>query len=457
MASPSLAPGVLAWLQVAMRRALAVLFLAVFCAPAQILTPEARMLVRIRARVREALDRLPDCTCIETVDRSWKPAGKKLAPVDRVVLQILFSGGKELFAAPGGTRWETDPFAFLASGMMANGLFALDLKNVFLNNISDIRYHGGESPAGSLQARYDFSISRTLSGATVTQRGASGGVALRGSFWADPETYDVRRLEFHAEEIPPELFYADISTAIDYSRVRIGESDVLLPRSADLHTTAVDGEEKRDQVEFTHCQGFRTESTVHFGADAAATAAALAAAPAAGRAAAPSPPPNEGVLPPGLRVTVALHDPLGDQAPVGSLLTGKVAAAVVQKGKVLVPEGALAKGRIRRLERYSDAGDYFILALEFVQVETPSGRLRFYAEMQDVDRLPGVETMLITTNVKRGEMRWPDGARMNWSRTDRVRIWTQEVPGVGTFFVRGSHLSLPPGFKTVWKTLPYPP
>jgi hypothetical protein len=41
---------------------------------------------------------------------------------------------------------------------------------------------------------------------------------------------------------------------------------------------------------------------------------------------------------------------------------------------------------------------------------------------------------------------------MKWSKTDRVRIFTQEVPGVGTFFVRGSHFSLPPGFQTVWKT-----
>jgi hypothetical protein len=38
------------------------------------------------------------------------------------------------------------------------------------------------------------------------------------------------------------------------------------------------------------------------------------------------------------------------------------------------------------------------------------------------------------------------------SKIDHVRVWTQEVPGVGTFFVRGAHFSLPPGFKAVWKT-----
>ena len=59
--------------------------------------------------------------------------------------------------------------------------------------------------------------------------------------------------------------------------------------------------------------------------------------------------------------------------------------------------------------------------------------------------------MLATTSVVRGEFQWSNTG-MKWSKTDRVRVWTQEVPGVGTFFVRGSHFSLPPGFKTVWKT-----
>jgi len=49
----------------------------------------------------------------------------------------------------------------------------------------------------------------------------------------------------------------------------------------------------------------------------------------------------------------------------------------MQKRKVLVPEGTLGQGRIRRMERYSDSGDYFIVALEFVRVKVPGGDLRF--------------------------------------------------------------------------------
>jgi hypothetical protein len=422
-----------------MRRALALLFLAVFGLPAQDLPPGVLTLSRIRARVGQSLDQLPDCACVETVDRSWKPAGKDLQPLDRVVLQILFSGGQELFAAPGDTRWEANPSALLASGMMGNGLFALGLKIIFLNNVSTITYQGDESRAGHREARYDFSVSRMAGPLAVRNAGATGVVGMRGSFWADPETYDLRRLEYHADEIPPELRYADIFTTIYYDGVRIGDKDVLLPQAADVRTTQVDGEAKWNHIEFTDCRRFQTESTLRFGA--------ADASPPAGPAAAPLQPAVEATLPPGLRITVALSAPLDDHAAVGSLIEGKVAAGVMQKSKVLVPAGALVKGRIRRLERYSDAGDYFILALEFMRIETPSANLRFYSELQDVDRPMGVDMTLAATSVERGE--YPG---MKWSKTDRVRVWTQEVPGVGTFFIRASHFSLPEGFKTVWKT-----
>lgn len=436
-----------------MRRPLSLLFLAAFSLPAQPLQPEILTLARIHDRVREAVERLPDCTCVETVARFRKSAGKDLKPVDRAVLQILFSGGKELFASPGDTRWETSPFAFLASGMMGNGLFALHLKTVFLNNQAIIRYKGDESPIGRREARYDFTISRMASGYTVEHAGASGVVAERGSFWADPVTYDLRRLEFHAEEIPPELLYADIFTAIDYGRVRIGERDVLLPRAADMRTTGVDGEENLNHIEFTHCQGFRAESTLVFGA-------ARDGAPAAGPAATPPrPAAAEGTLPPDLRIAVALNAPLDDHAAVGSLIQGKVVGSVLQREKVLIPEGALVEGRIRRLERYSDAGDYFIVALEFTRLETPGGALRFYADLLDVDRREGAEMVFSnTTRVEQGGFQSAGQrvAAVAWDNTSSQRIWTHEIPGVGTFFVRGSSFSLPPGFKTMWKTQLYP-
>jgi hypothetical protein len=427
--------------------------------PAQDLPPGVLTLSRIRAHVQQTVDQLPDCTCIENIARYHKPAGKELKPLDTVVLQILFSGNKELFASPGDTRWGANPSEFIGSGMIGNGLFALHLRAVFLNNQSVIKYHGMDSIDGRTTARYDFSISRMMSGFHITRGGASAVVGTSGSFWADPETYDLRRLEFHADDLPLELLYSEFSTAIYYERVRIGESDVLLPQEADLRAVDFDGAESRDLIEFTHCQGFRTDSTLHFGADEG---------PSAAGAAAPSLKPieAESTLPPDLRITVALTAPIDEHAAVGSLLEGKVVGSVMQKKKVLVPDGALVKGRIRRLERHADEdksiGDYFTIALEFMGVELGGQNVRFYAELQDVDSGSGVQMTLaggrteqktwISTSHELASPR----AVSEETRTSRVRIVTPTIPGVGTFFIRGSHFTLPAGFKTVWKTQLFP-
>jgi hypothetical protein len=430
-----------------MRRALALFFLAAFCLPAQDLPPGVLALSRIRERVRLAVGRLPDCTCVETVDRYWKPARREMKLTDRVVLQVLFSGDKEMFASPGDTHWDANPAAFLASGMMGSGLFALDLKVVFVNNQALIVYKGDEPLAGRSVPRYDFHSSSMMSGYTVHHLGSSATVALRGSFWADPETYDPLRMEFHAEEMPDALGYAALSTSIDYDRVLIGGNSVLLPGAADLRATGADGEAKWNHIEFTHCQAFHANSALRFGDDEVA--------PASRAAVAPAPPLEERALPPELRIVVALNAPLGDRATVGSLVEGRVASSVMQKGKVLIPDGALVKGRVRRMERYSDAGNYFIVGLEFTDIETLSARYRFYAELQDADRSEGVETRFSTARVEAG--RFSDTSPgADWSRTDRVTISIHEVPGVGTFFVHGSRFSLPQGFKTIWKTQPYP-
>jgi hypothetical protein len=90
-------------------------------------------------------------------------------------------------------------------------------------------------------------------------------VGLRGTFWVDPQTLDLVRLEEHAVDLPPNLLMLDISTSIEYARVRIGASDALLPRSAETVVTGISGSQKKNAIEFTGCREYRSESTIHFG------------------------------------------------------------------------------------------------------------------------------------------------------------------------------------------------
>jgi len=60
---------------------------------------------------------------------------------------------------------------------------------------------------------------------------------------------------------------------------------------------------------------------------------------------------------------------------------------------------------------------------------------RFYADLLRMDRLPGIRTTLKSTG--------------NY-QTQKITL--PELPGVASFFVTGTTLTIPPGFRTVWRT-----
>jgi hypothetical protein len=157
-------------------------------------------------------------------------------------------------------------------------------------------------------------------------------------------------------------------------------------------------------------------------------------------------------LPAGLVLRLALDTPLDSQKiAVGDPVTATLKAEVRHKGKVLVPEGVRVNGRVRRMERYNDPEAHCILGVEFSALELPGSRARFFAELQDVAKAPGLERMLVFTRDRRGP--YSDGRIGSWLQsTEAWRVFTPDLPGVGTFFVRGERFELPAGFETVWRT-----
>ena len=90
---------------------------------------------------------------------------------------------------------------------------------------------------------------------------------MKGSFWADPETFELLRVEIHADDIPPTLPIRDVVTRLEYARMRIGERDIMLPQSSELQMYRLDRSESLDIFDFTHCRSYHAESTIAFGAD----------------------------------------------------------------------------------------------------------------------------------------------------------------------------------------------
>jgi hypothetical protein len=78
------------------------------------------------------------------------------------------------------------------------------------------------------------------------------------------------------------------------------------------------------------------------------------------------------LFPASLTLTIGLETPLDlETAHVGDLISAKVQSAVKHKGVVIVPKGALVSGRLRRLEKYTDESPYFVVGLEFSEVDFP--------------------------------------------------------------------------------------
>ena len=214
---------------------------------------------------------------------------------------------------------------------MGTGLFAVHARTVFLSDTTIIRYHGDEEIGGHPAARYDFRVPQAWSGYQIQANGTSAIVGTKGSFWIDPTSLELIRMEVQADEIPAMLGIESSVARIDYARMRIGDSDVLLPQSAQLETVRSSGDAWRNSMEFSHCRGYRAESSIRF--DMPETSPQSVPTPA-----------RLLDLPAGLTVPIELQTAIDSTtAHVGDLLSGRVTEDVRRKGKgkTIVPKGAV--------------------------------------------------------------------------------------------------------------------
>jgi hypothetical protein len=414
----------------------------------QDLPPGVLLLSRVKNHVKGEMQRLPDISCLETVEREYQPARGKMRSLDTIRLEVLTDGKHELFASPGDRKFsEQHPMTYAGSGTLGDGIFGLYLKDILLGGSMSNEYKGEEEVGGRRLARYDYRLPLMWSGQTIQMPEGSGTVGLHGSYWADPETYDVVSLKLDAEDIPPTLPITEAVTRINYARTGVGNNLVLLlPQSADLRLVKFNGEINHNRIEFTHCRVFGAESTINFSATDSAEQAPRFAVASVDDTLRP--------LPGGLQISVKLISRISSDMSVGALIEGVVVGNVPAKGALVIAAGSPVRGRIRRLERYTDPMPHFVVALEFTEVALQQIRYRFYASLVDIESTPGVEQVLSTENsVETNPLMF--GGRI--TRQSKESLFFFDLPGVATFFFRGSKLDLPQGFRTVWKTRPLKP
>ena len=114
---------------------------------------------------------------------------------------------------------------------------------------------------------------------------------------------------------------------------------------------------------------------------------------------------------------------------MGEQIEGRVLGNVVSKGAVVVRDGAIVRGRLRGLHRSGDAPGYWVVSLELTDVDSR----RFFAELLEVQNVGGA-------------MRTVGGLG------SPMTVKIEDLPGIGSFFVKGEKFELPAGFRTVWRT-----
>jgi hypothetical protein len=241
-----------------------------------------------------------------------------------------------------------------------------------------------------------------------------------------------------AEDIPLNVPVLSSNTSVDYAHTNLGGTDFLLPQSADSLLVKFSGEESKNHIEFTHCHLFGAQSSISFGPEKGFPLFGASSVLEVSRE-----------LLPALAVAIKLSTRVTDKTTVGALIEGVVDGNVQRKGKVLIPDGSPVRGRVRRLEWNEDRGGYFVVGLEFTEIEAAGTRYRFFADLEGTDALPNLhQTLRVRPQPEKSPLR--GGADTVYISDDMLYLY--DLPGVGSFFVQARKLDIPSGLRMTWKT-----
>mgnify|MGYP003922785111 CR=1 FL=1 len=378
------------------------------------------LLERIRAQMRELLERMPDYTCVETIER-WRVGYpcRQCRWWERLRLEVAVIGGKERFAWPGAAEFESRDIAqIVPPGAIGTGDFWGFATAIFARNAASYEGPFADRLEDRAAWRYDYRVPRELSGYEVRDGRNSARVAYHGSFWVDRESLELLRLDVEAEGLPaPPLEITGVRTAIRYGRSMIGGQRVLLPAASELTLETMGGRQSQNRISFTGCRQYAAHSEVRFEQDQPA----------------PAPEQERKVrrrLPPGLSLELSLTKPVEPGgAAAGDVLEAVLVRDVRAHGELLAPKGARVTGRLRAVRQHLAPRAFGMVALEFNRLESPQWEAEFRARLE---LLGGVVA----------------GARR---AGDVMPVGSDEESAI---YFNGPLLRLSRGLRMLWRTLP---
>lgn len=395
--------------------------------PLEPLKPDTILLARIRNVVAENLARLPDFTCVETIERSQRePGSKRFRFLDNIRLEVALVGGKELYAWPGSPRFEErDLRDMVGGGAIGTGDFALHAKSIYLGGSARFTYQGTEELRGRRVHVFHYRVPMAASGYIMRIGRTEGPVGYQGHVYNDAETLEIARIEIHIDEIPAWLPMKEGHKVIDYAPMEIGGVRHVLPVSMDMTLIDLNGGESRNRAVFSGCRQYQGESRLLF-----EEPPPDAPAPQA---------PVEWTLPEGLEVRMRLVETLDlAKAAMGDPVVFEVARDAARSGRVWLPKGARVTLRMDHIacRDFPVSHCFFALAPGTFSFENKSGAFRAELVLPDLAR----SMELVLRNVR-----------------PQLRMLPPEMgqapPGSAILLLSGRRGKLPSGFSTVWRTL----
>ena len=416
-----------------------------------------QVLRRVTAKVRQTGSRLPNFTCVETVDRNYFHPGAAelqrscyvileqrnhptldlvLHPYssDRLRLDVALVKRGEIFSWAGASQFDEDGIDHLVrEGPMGTGAFAGFLIVIFTADVKMFTYAREVVVDGRDLMEYSFRVSRENSHYRVRVRTSWDFTGYSGSFQVDPETDEVVHLMVQTDELPAASGMCMTTSYLDYATVPIGSSQFLLPTRVRQHWVDPFGKETDNTTTFSACREYKGESTLIFSEDPAT----LSAAPPAS-----TPPPRPSVDPlpdvaAGLRLKLELTSPIDtDTAAAGDKFSARLIEPLKDAHSTMVADkGTVVEGRLLRVENFRNP-PHLIVVLR------PS-------------RLLIKGTLYRLACVRDWEREMQENRRKNKGVEIQLPLRGEERSGVFRF--EGSHVVLPKGFRSEWRTVTVPP
>ncbi len=402
-------------------------------------TDPVLLLAKVRAQVSEALRQTSDYTCLATMERSSGSTPRRSwKRVDLVRYEIASSGGREFFGWRGQTQFEeTSAKAVLPYGVVSNGEYALHARAVFTDGYSTIRFAGPSTLNGQPAIRWNFVIPHFGSGWYVSYNGRRVRTGSHGSFWTNPATLDLLRIEMYADDLPADFGNTNVATWTEYGRVQLGSSRALLPHTAGVFLRERSGKQNLNLLEFSHCRQYTARSRIYFSPNENVSTAKSPRS--AKRTAATEP-----ELPPGLTLDLRLAAPiLSTNAVVGDTVEAVSASDAVLRGAVAVPAGTVFYGRVRRTELREGNPPQFAVGLEFSELRLNGERIRFFGTLVSVT--PEIKGLRQIKH--RGVFEYRPSSNAVAQIYD-----LPDVPGVATLIFVGPSFEIPRGSIFTWRT-----